>query len=114
MGNDVAVAHVILLGDSIFDNATYAVGAPDVVRQVRQRLPQGSKATLAAVDGGKIGDVRRQLRRVPSDATHLVLSVGGNNALGSSDFLDAPAPPARRSQAWPTSARASSAATSPC
>jgi hypothetical protein len=91
MGNDVAVAHVILLGDSIFDNATYAVGAPDVVRQVRQRLPQGSKATLAAVDGGKIGDVRRQLRRVPSDATHLVLSVGGNNALGSSDFLDAPA-----------------------
>jgi pimeloyl-ACP methyl ester carboxylesterase len=76
MGNDVPVAHVILLGDSIFDNATYAVGAPDVVRQVRQRLPQGSKATLAAVDGGKIGDVRRQLRRVPSDATHLVLSVG--------------------------------------
>ena len=57
MGNDVAVAHVILLGDSIFDNATYAVGAPDVVRQVRQRLPQGSKATLAAVDGGKIGGV---------------------------------------------------------
>jgi hypothetical protein len=91
MGNDVAVGHVILLGDSIFDNAAYAVGAPDVVRQVRQGLPEGSKATLAAVDGSKIRDVRQQLRRVPSDATHLVLSVGGNNALGSSDFLDAPA-----------------------
>jgi hypothetical protein len=91
MGNDAAVGHVVLLGDSIFDNAAYVAGAPDVVRQVRQRLPQGSKATLAAVDGGKIGDVRRQLRRVPADATHLVVSVGGNDALGSSDFLSAPA-----------------------
>jgi hypothetical protein len=91
MGNDAAVGHVVLLGDSIFDNAAYVAGAPDVVRQVRQRLSQGSKATLAAVDGSKIGDVRRQLRRVPADATHLVVSVGGNDALGSSDFLSAPA-----------------------
>jgi hypothetical protein len=91
MGNDLAVGHVILLGDSIFDNAAYVAGASDVVRQVRQRLPSWSKATLAAVDGGTIGDVRRQLRRVPADATHLVLSVGGNDALGSSDFLSAPA-----------------------
>jgi hypothetical protein len=69
------VSHVVLLGDSIFDNAAYVVGAPDVVRQVRRRLPRGSKATLAAVDGGKIGDVRRQLRRLLADATHLVISV---------------------------------------
>src|SRR3712207_3492707 len=86
MGNDVAVDLVVLLGDSIFDNAAYVAGAPDVVRQVGQRLPQGSKATLAAVDGSKIGGVRRQLRSVPADATHLVLSVGGNDALGSSDL----------------------------
>jgi hypothetical protein len=90
-GNDDAVGHVVLLGDSIFDNATYVAGAPDVVRQVRQRLPSGSRATLAAVDGSTIGDVQRQLRRVPEDATHLVLSVGGNDALGTSDFLEAPA-----------------------
>jgi hypothetical protein len=90
LGNDVGVSHVVLLGDSIFDNAAYVAGAPDVVRHVRRRLPQGSKATLAAVDGGKIGDVRRQVRRLPMDATHLVISVGGNNALSSSDFLGAP------------------------
>jgi lysophospholipase L1-like esterase len=83
--------HVVLLGDSIFDNAAYTGGAPDVVRQLRQRLPQGSKATLGAVDGGKIGDVREQLRLLPADATHLVLSVGGNDALGHIDFLGAPA-----------------------
>jgi hypothetical protein len=91
MGNDDAVVHVVLLGDSIFDNAAYVAGAPDVVRQMRQRLPQGSKATLAAVDGSTIGDVRGQLRGVPADATHLVLSVGGNDALGRNDSLATPA-----------------------
>ena len=90
-GNDVDVGHVVLLGDSIFDNAAYVAEAPDVVRQVRQRLPQGSKATLAAVDGSTTRDVRGQLRGVPEDATHLVVSVGGNDALGRSDFLSAPA-----------------------
>jgi hypothetical protein len=85
------MGHVVLLGDSIFDNAAYVAGAPDVVRQVRQRLPQGSKATLAAVDGSTMREVPQQLRRLPGDATHLVLSVGGNDALGSSDFLGAPA-----------------------
>ena len=84
------MGHVVLLGDSIFDNAAYVAGAPDVVRQVRQRLPQGVQATLAAIDGSRVRDVPQQLRRVPDDATHLVLSVGGNDALGSGDFLGAP------------------------
>ena len=91
MGNHAAVGHVVLLGDSVFDNAAYVAGAPDVVRQVRRRLPPGFKATLTAVDGSTTGDVRRQLRRVPDDATQLVLSIGGNDALGSSDFLGTPA-----------------------
>lgn len=83
--------HVVLLGDSIFDNAAYVGSAPDVVEQVRQRLPYESKATLRAVDGSTTEDVRGQLRRLPKDATHLIVSAGGNDALGSSDFLDAPA-----------------------
>jgi lysophospholipase L1-like esterase len=86
------VSHVVLLGDSIFDNAAYlTAGAPDVVRQVHQLLPHGSKATLAAVDGSSTRDVREQLRYLPADATHLVVSAGGNDALDSSDFLTAPA-----------------------
>jgi lysophospholipase L1-like esterase len=79
------------LGDSIFDNAAYTEGAPDVVRQVRQRLPRGSEATLRAVDGGTTDNVREQLRHLPADATHLVVSAGGNDALGYIDFLGAPA-----------------------
>ncbi len=83
--------HVVLLGDSIFDNAAYVGGGPDVIRQVRQRLPPGSRATLQAVDGSTTRDVREQLRWLPADATHLLVSAGGNDALGSSDFLGAPA-----------------------
>jgi lysophospholipase L1-like esterase len=85
------LTHVVLLGDSIFDNAAYTGGAPDVVGQLRRRLPQGSKATLGAVDGGMIGDIGGQLQRLPADATHLILSVGGNDAMGHIDFLGAPA-----------------------
>ena len=82
----------MLLGDSIFDNAAYvAVGAPDVVRQVRQRLAPGSRARLAAVDGSTTKDVSDQLRDLPADATHLVVSAGGNDALHNSDFLTQPA-----------------------
>ena len=79
--------HVVLLGDSIFDNGVYVPGGPDVVRQVSDRLSQGSVATLLAVDGAVVSDVHRQLRRIPADATNLVLSVGGNDALGASGVL---------------------------
>jgi hypothetical protein len=83
------VSHVVLLGDSIFDNGAYVGGGSDVVRQVREKLPSGWRATLLAVDGSLTSDVKDQLRRMPADATHLVISVGGNDALGHMDILDA-------------------------
>lgn len=79
--------HVVLLGDSIFDNAAYVGGAPDVVRQVRAALPDGWLATLLAVDGAVTGSVAAQLSRIPSDATLLVVSAGGNDALGEAGIL---------------------------
>jgi lysophospholipase L1-like esterase len=81
--------HVVLLGDSIFDNAAYTGGTPDVVDRLRRRLPGGWRATLGAVDGGTTESVREQLRRLPPDATHLIVSAGGNDALGHIDFLGA-------------------------
>lgn len=80
--------HVILLGDSIFDNAAYVRGGPDVVTHLRGRLPDGWHATLAAIDGATTDDMHIQYGRVPADATHLVLSVGGNDALMNIDILD--------------------------
>jgi hypothetical protein len=73
--------HIVLLGDSIFDNAAYVGNGPDVIRQLRAMLPQGWRATLNAMDGAAIEDIRTQLGRMPGDASHLVLSVGGNDAL---------------------------------
>ena len=81
--------HIVLLGDSIFDNGAYVRrGEPDVVRQLRDKLPAGAKATLAAVDGVTTAGVARQLERLPADATHLVVSAGGNDALGNIGVLE--------------------------
>ena len=82
--------HVVLLGDSIFDNASYTRGRPDVISQVRQLLPAGWRTSLLAVDGATTDNVASQLERVPADASHLVLSVGGNDALRSMGILYAP------------------------
>lgn len=82
--------HIVLLGDSIFDNAAYVGRGPAVIDQLRATLPSGWDATLLAVDGATTHDVPPQVRRVPSNATHLVLSMGGNDALGLSQLLELP------------------------
>lgn len=87
----MASAHVVLLGDSIFDNAAYVRPGPDVVAQLRLALPDGWAATLCAVDGATTAGLPAQLDRVPADATHLVCSIGGNDALGNVDLLSLPA-----------------------
>jgi lysophospholipase L1-like esterase len=83
------MAHIVLLGDSIFDNGVYVRGQPDVVRQLSAKLPEGWQATLRAGDGAVTRSVASQLARLPKNATHLVLSVGGNDALGASHVLGA-------------------------
>jgi GDSL-like lipase/acylhydrolase family protein len=82
------MSHVVLLGDSIFDNGAYTNGGPDVITQLRALLPTGWRATLGAVDGATTEDLDPQLAAVPEDATHRVLSVGGNDALGHVDLLE--------------------------
>ncbi len=86
----VLSGHVVLLGDSIFDNKAYTRGDPDVVGHLRAMLPPSWRATLLAIDGATTEDVWRQLPHISSDATHLVLSLGGNDAIMNSDVLDAP------------------------
>jgi hypothetical protein len=81
------MSHIVLLGDSIFDNAAYVSGGPDVVRQLRAELPAGWRATLLALDGATTDGVPAQMERLPGDATHLVVSAGGNDALGASHLL---------------------------
>jgi GDSL-like Lipase/Acylhydrolase family len=79
--------HVVLLGDSIFDNKSYIGGGLDVVSQLRRRMPQSWNASLCAVDGSVVENVRGQALDLPAGATHLFVSVGGNNALMNSGIL---------------------------
>ena len=83
------MSHVVLLGDSIFDNAAYTAGGPAVVDHLRAALPAGWKTTLLAVDGDTTELVAVRLRELPADASHLVVSVGGNDALRHSYLLEA-------------------------
>ena len=78
---------VVLAGDSIFDNDAYVPGEPGVLNQLRQSLPEGWTASKVAVDGDVIADVRRQVKNLPRDVTDLIVSVGGNNALGHAWLL---------------------------
>lgn len=83
--------HIVLLGDSIFDNGAYVPGDPDVVAQLRRILPAGWEASLLAVDGAIVDNVLEQIKRIPESSTHLAVSAGGNDALGNAHLLSAPA-----------------------
>ena len=82
--------HIALMGDSIFDNASYTKGLPDVVTHLRGLLPVGAKASLLAVDGSTTADLGDQVSEIPADVTRAVVSIGGNNALLNADLLNLP------------------------
>jgi hypothetical protein len=81
------MAHIVLLGDSIFDNQAYVGKEPDVITHLQAMIPQDWQATLKAVDGSVVENVSGQLPDSPADATHFVISAGGNNALMNADIL---------------------------
>ncbi len=82
--------HLVLLGDSVFDNQAYVANDRAVVDHLGRVLPPSDSVTLLAVDGDVSQNIAGQLQKLPSDATHLALSVGGNDALGCLPALDAP------------------------
>jgi lysophospholipase L1-like esterase len=79
--------HIVLLGDSVFDNAGYVAGEPGFVEQLREQLPQTFLVSLRAEESSVTLDVVSQLERIPEGATHLIVSVGGNDARRHLDFL---------------------------
>ena len=83
--------HLVLLGDSIFDNAVYVPNGPAVIDHVKNILPSEWRITLLARDGDVTSGVKSQLSRLPRDVTHLVISVGGNDALMALKVLSFPA-----------------------
>ena len=85
-GNPVD-GHVVLLGDSILDNEHYTGGAPDVSQRLTAMLGDGWAVSLVARDGATTRSLPYQFQHVPVDTTHLVISIGGNDANGESRIL---------------------------
>ena len=60
--------HIVLIGDSIFDNGGYVDEGDSLIEQLNRKLPENTKATLLAVDGDVTNDVY-----APVSYTHLTL-----------------------------------------
>ncbi len=82
--------HLVLLGDSIFDNGVYVEpGQADVTAHFLRKLePLGWTLDMRAVDGAVASSVEGQLAHSPvGTPCTFVLSVGGNDALGHLDMI---------------------------
>ncbi len=64
-------ASIILLGDSIFDNAPYVGDQLCVTEQLREVTPEDVDVSMLAVDGDYVRDVKVQIKQLPEWATHL-------------------------------------------
>jgi lysophospholipase L1-like esterase len=90
---------VVLLGDSILDNAPYTTPKPDTAAHLQRFLGPDASVQLLARDGGTMGDVDFQLAELEGTPDAAVLSIGGNDvtrhigilsrhASGSAEVLD--------------------------
>jgi lysophospholipase L1-like esterase len=79
--------HIVLLGDSIFDNKSYVGSDRSVIEHLKALIPRDWNATLCAVDGDTTEGIPRQLLNIPNSATYLFVSVGGNDALMNMNLL---------------------------
>jgi hypothetical protein len=88
-GDETKEWNVILLGDSTIDNKGYCGReGTSVTEHFESKV---GKVTLRAQDGALISAIERQLNAgVPAEATHLVVSVGGNNLLSNLEVMRKP------------------------
>jgi hypothetical protein len=84
--------NVVLLGDSVLDNKAYVQAhEPDVRTQLAMLLGDAHEVTLCASNRSTTVDVLDQLDTIPEGATHLVVTMGGDNLIDQLTYVDAPA-----------------------
>ena len=81
------INHIVLAGDSIFDNRPYVAPDKAVINHLGELADSEFETTLIAVDGDIIADMYEQLETLPDDASHLFISIGGNDALMAAHLL---------------------------
>ena len=72
---------LVLLGDSILDNAPYTNPEPDTTAHLQRILGEEWSVTRLALDGAVMADVGDQLGKIDGRPDVAVLSVGGNDVL---------------------------------
>jgi lysophospholipase L1-like esterase len=82
---------LVLLGDSILDNARYTTPEPDTASLLRGLLGEEWSVHLLAQDGAAMRDIGPQIRRFEVRPAVGVLSVGGNDAMEHAGLLQRPA-----------------------
>ena len=88
------MTHIVLLGDSIFDNAPYVPAGTEVHAQLASLVAGSHRVSLLARDGAVLADMVGQVARLPTlpqAADWLVLSCGGNDVLGLVGAMQSPA-----------------------
>jgi len=78
---------LVLLGDSILDNAPYTNPEPDTAAHLQRLLPSWYVQRLAQ-DGAVMSSVRLQLAELKSRPAIVVLSIGGNDAVQHIGLLE--------------------------
>lgn len=81
MNDENKLHHIVLLGDSILDNEKYVPDGLPVIQHLKQIIPPNWQATRVAIDGDETHDVISRTKSIPKSATHLVVSIGGNDAI---------------------------------
>lgn len=74
-----------------FDSGAQVSSGVPVIQQVRARIPAEWRAALLARDVAVITGVLAQIQQLLAGASHLVFSVGGNDAIRCGHILRSPA-----------------------
>lgn len=82
--------NIILAGDSVFDNASHVGSQLDVASHLRKIVLPDWTVSLIAIDGSTTEDVSKQMQISPNSNAHLILSIGGNDAMLQVKLLDFP------------------------
>lgn len=91
--------HIILLGDSILDNANYVkfntISDLCVTEQFQDTIAKKNleyKVSNLAIDGYTTDDIldNKIINKIPKNATYILLSIGGNDGLMSLNELNNP------------------------
>ena len=78
---------VVLFGDLVFDDDAQCRRRSGRRASVAAASAGGLGADLNARDGAVMADIPAQMRSLPADATHVVISVGGNGCAAASRRL---------------------------